>query len=449
MVQSPPSEPVPIALDTLPARADELRRDVERLVAAHGFWEAEARQRRREAEEQAARERELAARLARAEDAFDRTRAAGAARERRAERLLTRARALHDLEPTHRAIGDDDGLVGNILAAAVELASAEKGVYLRPADPFAVVAAEGFDDAPSGSAALSEVARRVAEAREPIVLNDRSEIAALGADVAAASLRNLAGVPIVTGEDLAGVVVLADRREGEFTDEDTRLLLGIGSQAGVALENRRLRQDAEATFAGTLALLCDVIEAKDPYTHGHCEEVAVLALATARLLGFGPEEQHAVFQAGLLHDVGKIAVSDGILLKPGALLPAEREVIEAHPTVGADLVARVPPLRHLAPIIRHHHERHDGAGYPDRLGGDAIPPLARVLGVADAYQAMRSSRPYRPALDPAAARAELRREAGGQFAPEVVEALLRALEATEVTARARWEIWVTPPAANA
>jgi len=471
-----PPTPTPETAAADPAAAlghlDAARAAVGLLAAEGARWEAEAlrqkdiadRARRAEADAEQARaeadalaralageRQELAERLRRAEAAAERARAASeeqarraAERERRSARLVEETCRLHLLQLAQAT--ERDTLFDNILEISVELTGAEKGAYLRPAHPFDILATERFDEARPDSPLLDAAAARVTERQELVVLNNPGEIAALADDPLAASLRNLVGYPIVVREQLTGVVVVANKRDGAFTEEDTQLLLGIGNHAAVAMENRRLRHDIEAAYAGTVALLCDVIEAKDPYTHGHCGEVSALSLATARELGLGPGEQQEAFQAGLLHDVGKVAVSDGILFKPGSLLPAEREVIEVHPAVGADLVRRVPALRHLAPIIHHHHERWDGTGYPDGLSGEAIPLLARVVGAADAYQAMRSTRPYRSALDEAAARGELREGAGTQFDPRVVEAVLRVLAAPEVLEHARRDTLASGPA---
>jgi putative nucleotidyltransferase with HDIG domain len=459
-LDEPPS--LPLDVTTVIDHLAVLREEVITLAADRARWESDARQQQERAEqahqsadaaEQARASAEarartlegerqaLAGQLQHTEAAAEQARAEAenAANrvvmvEQRSSRLIRETCHLHALQLAE--LMAPDTLYDNILEVSVELSGAEKGVYLSPAHPFDILATEQFAEARPESGLLGALAARVAERQDLIVLNDHDEIASLADDPLANVVRNLVGYPIVVRERLTGVVVVANKRTGPFTEEDTQLLLGIGNHAAVALENRRLRRDLESTYAGTVALLCDVIEAKDPYTHGHSEEVAALAMATARELGLGPEEQQAAFQAGLLHDVGKVAISDGILLKPGALLPAERVVIEAHSGVGADLVRRVPALSDLAISVHHHHERWDGTGYPDGLTGEAIPTLARIVGAADAYQAMRSIRPYRPPLDEARARVELREGAGTQFDPRVVDAMLRVLDAAETAAAA-------------
>jgi putative nucleotidyltransferase with HDIG domain len=168
------------------------------------------------------------------------------------------------------------------------------------------------------------------------------------------------------------------------------------------------------------------VDAKDPYTAGHSARVQRIALAVAEELGVPGERLDAVRFGGLFHDIGKIAVPDTILTKPGALEPEEYEVIKRHPVDGADILAHFGRLRDAVPLIRHHHERWDGRGYPDQLSGAEIPQEACVVGLADAWDAMTTDRPYRPALTVEEAAAEVRRCSGTQFSPAVVDAFFAA-----------------------
>jgi putative nucleotidyltransferase with HDIG domain len=169
------------------------------------------------------------------------------------------------------------------------------------------------------------------------------------------------------------------------------------------------------------------VEEKDPYTYRHSERVASMTVELHRELGARAKDLEQRWSAALLHDVGKMAVPTRVLTKASSLTDAEFELIKAHPALGADVVADIELLRHLAPEIRHHHERLDGRGYPDGLKGTEIPHAARVLAVADAFDAMTSDRPYRKACSTADALAELERTAGSQHDPEVVAALGRVL----------------------
>jgi putative two-component system response regulator len=164
------------------------------------------------------------------------------------------------------------------------------------------------------------------------------------------------------------------------------------------------------------------IEARDPYTAGHCERLAHYAVSLGRALGADTAMLKSLWLGGFLHDLGKIAVPDSILLKNGPLETDERSVIQTHPVVGADLVREMRTLDEVRPIIRHHHERFDGSGYPDGLKGEAIPLGARIMAVVDVYDALCTERPYKPALSHREAIDILRQEAeAGAWDPYVVE----------------------------
>ncbi|HEX5323632.1 MAG TPA: HD domain-containing phosphohydrolase [Capsulimonadaceae bacterium] len=178
----------------------------------------------------------------------------------------------------------------------------------------------------------------------------------------------------------------------------------------------------------TIQALAAAVDAKDPYTRGHSQSVAKYASALARHLGLAQEMVDLVHTAGTLHDVGKIGVPDGILNKPGRLDEAERKIMETHPVLGEVIVRKAPQLAATLPAVRHHHERWDGTGYPDRLEGEAIPYIARLLALADCYDAMTSDRPYRKGLPEDVALAEIRKNAGTQFEPNLARAFLAMME---------------------
>lgn len=181
---------------------------------------------------------------------------------------------------------------------------------------------------------------------------------------------------------------------------------------------------AEAAFM-TLAL---TIEARDPHTNGHCERLARHAVRLGRALGLGSEDLDALHRGGYLHDVGKVGVPDAVLLKPGPLTRDEFELMKRHPEIGDSLCAPLQSLRRVRPIIRGHHERLDGSGYPEGLRGDDVPLLAQIVGVVDVFDALTSDRPYRPALSQEeAARHVIREAEQGKFARRHVEAFLDTL----------------------
>jgi putative nucleotidyltransferase with HDIG domain len=189
-----------------------------------------------------------------------------------------------------------------------------------------------------------------------------------------------------------------------------------------------LYERLESAYLGTAEALAAALEAKDSYTASHSRSIAEHAEAVGRLLGMDEAELGMLRYAAIFHDIGKLAIPEAILNKRGPLTEAERREIERHPEVGEQILEPVDFLAPARPFVRHGHERWDGRGYPDGLAGEQIPLGARVVFVCDAYHAMTSDRPYRGALSPEVARRELRRFAGTQFDPSVVDALLRVLD---------------------
>lgn len=174
-----------------------------------------------------------------------------------------------------------------------------------------------------------------------------------------------------------------------------------------------------------LKSLAMTIDARDPYTDGHCERLSKLAVALGTALGLSKDELSALDRGGYLHDIGKIGIPDSILLKPTRLTPEEFELIKQHTIIGDRLCGELRSLRLVRQIVRHHHEVLDGSGYPDGLRGDDVPLLAQIVGVVDLYDAVTSSRPYRDALPPEHAYAELRKECAlGRRNPQIVETFI-------------------------
>lgn len=210
------------------------------------------------------------------------------------------------------------------------------------------------------------------------------------------------------------------RRFDAAAEETARVALKVlaGLRAQAQLATKQL-------LNGLVHSLTAVIDAKDPYTAGHSERVARIAVLVAQALGLSEAQVGDVFLAGLLHDIGKIGTRDEVLWKPGKLTDAEYEEVKRHPVTGERIVASIGPFRRLCPAVRGHHERYDGRGYPDGLAGEGVPLLARVLGVADALDAMMSPRRYRPARSPVEIDRVLEAESGKQFDPAVVAAFAR------------------------
>jgi len=350
---------------------------------------------------------------------------------RRQSALEQMQAALADQDKTNRNLREEllelyrdlraEDLPTLILRIGMRLTNAENGLYVGPAGE-QTIAAIGLDNLPDTiTRALYEFTREVARTEDPVECNDTRKLPD------GVALVNLAAVPVVLKNQLHGVMLVANKRSGPFTDDDTEVLLSIGRHAGVALENQRLHCALSDSYLSTIAVLADAIEAKDPYTRGHCESVAAVAVRVAQRMGFEGDALDQLRYAALLHDVGKIGIPDGILLKPGRLLPEEFLVIKRHSTIGSELVSRVSSLASIAPVILHHHEKFDGSGYPDGLSGDAILLGSRIVGVVDALDAMTTPRPYRDPVSMTDALEELQRCAGGHFDPTVVSVLAEVL----------------------
>lgn len=239
----------------------------------------------------------------------------------------------------------------------------------------------------------------------------------------AKAVRNLIAVPMA-GEGLLGVLLVVNKM-GDFNSVDLKLMSSIGSQSAVFLSNSMLYADLQDLLMGVLRALTATIDAKDPYTCGHSYRVAELSRRLAQEHNLPPERVQRVHLAGLLHDIGKIGVAESTLCKPGRLTDAEYEDIKKHPGLGARILGGIRQLDDVVGWILAHHERLDGRGYPQGLSGKDLPMEARIIGLADSFDAMTSDRTYRKALPLAAASEEIRKHAGTQFDPELVRTFLR------------------------
>lgn len=199
---------------------------------------------------------------------------------------------------------------------------------------------------------------------------------------------------------------------------------------------RQRRQEIQRAYLETIRMLAAAVEARDEYTGGHLERVTRYALAIARNLGWTGERLNEAEMGAILHDIGKIGIRDSILRKNGALTSEEWDHMKTHPIIGAQILRGISFLGPIVPYVRHHHERFDGSGYPDRLAGEAIPIGGRLIAVADTFDAMTSTRPYRQALTPDVALGELRTASGSQLDPAVVEAFVQAYQHREITIEA-------------
>jgi putative nucleotidyltransferase with HDIG domain len=346
------------------------------------------------------------------------------------EQLLALLRAGHSLVN----IENEDELVHRVLYDAVAVLEAQRG---------AIVLAEGPDDRlklralatgklelPSRTNFSQKLAGRCFSRGESILccsVEDDAELKA-AQSIADGSMASVLCVLLRTPRKRLGVIHL-DRGywQKPFSEDDLHLADALAANVSFGIESAQLLRKQRDLFFNTITILAQAVELRDEYTGGHTARVTQFALLLGQNLGLPPADLELIRIGTPLHDIGKIGIDDAILRKPGRLTAEEFAVMQSHTVKGAAIVATIPDLHPIIPIVRSHHERWDGQGYPDRLGGDDIPQLARIVAVCDAFDAMTSNRPYHPdrqGRPPAAAMAELQRQAGRQFDPACVAAFV-------------------------
>ncbi|HYK97048.1 MAG TPA: GAF domain-containing protein [Candidatus Acidoferrales bacterium] len=235
-------------------------------------------------------------------------------------------------------------------------------------------------------------------------------------------------VPLKNRGRLVGVLGAESRSAETFDDEDLVVLQSLANLVATAFENADHMRQMRELYLASVKALAAAVDARDPYTRSHSARVAALSRSVAEEMRLGPDQLRRVQLGALLHDIGKIGIPDAILNKPGPLTEDEWVLMRTHPAVGASILAAVEPLKDLVTIVRTHHERYDGNGYPDRLAGDDIPIEAHIVAAADAFEVIVSRRAYKQAQTVDFACAELRRCRGTQFHPDVVDAFVRVIE---------------------
>jgi putative nucleotidyltransferase with HDIG domain len=229
----------------------------------------------------------------------------------------------------------------------------------------------------------------------------RAHIDLVGEDQGLVGPSHLACITLRTNDRPVGILQIARGGDQPGFDADDRTLLKVcASQIAASIDNSRLYQQLKDQNMQTIAALAAAIDARDPYTAGHSEQVRRYAVRLGEVLGLPPQRVEYIHYGALLHDIGKIGIRDYILLKPGPLSEEEYAIMQTHPTIGADILRKIKALREVIPIIECHHERMDGRGYPRRATGVQIREEARIVAIADAYDAMTSHRAYRRAMEP-------------------------------------------------
>jgi len=245
--------------------------------------------------------------------------------------------------------------------------------------------------------------------------------------------RNMIVVPVYCKGNMLGVLQAINKLEGAFSEDDLEMLETVANLVGTAMENALLFQEQREIFLGITTAFAEALEQRDTYTGGHTHRVRDYSIVIAHQMGLSPEECNEINLSAILHDIGKIGVSDKVLQKPGKLDHNEFLEMSRHPECGAEILEHVKSLRNMLGGVRHHHERFDGNGYPDRIHGENIPLIARIISVADAFDAMTSTRAYRNALPHETALKELNDCSGKQFDPLVVAAFVEAYKQGEIS----------------
>jgi putative nucleotidyltransferase with HDIG domain len=288
------------------------------------------------------------------------------------------------------------------------------------------------------------LAKRMGEG-VPLLIEHPCDVSMLDSDI-----RSLIATPLKIRENTFGMVtgVMVKEEASPFSEKDLYYLNFMARRAAFVIENIALYENIYENLFATLYAFVEAIEARDPYTKQHSSRVAEVALTIGQELGCSHEELDRLGFSGHLHDIGKIGIRDSILLKSGPLTKDEFKVIKKHPTIGANIIGHLGLMSEEQRIIRHHHERWDGSGYPDALKGEAIPFLSRVLAVADVYDAMASDRAYRQRIADEIIIETIRNNAGTQFDQGVVDGFLGAYARGAFSSKENLDIVNSKPRRN-
>ena len=232
--------------------------------------------------------------------------------------------------------------------------------------------------------------------------------------------------PLKIKDKIIGAINIATEDHTEFSSSDLKLFTTLSHNVGIFVENVRLYKDLKEIFISTVYTLAETIEMRDNYTGNHTKRVMEYSYAIGEILGMDKNALEELRLSAILHDIGKIGVRDDVLLKPGKLTDEEFALMKKHPVFGEEILKKIKGMEHIIPGVKHHHERHDGRGYPDGLKGDEIELNAKIISVADTFDAMTSDRPYRKGMDPKIAIEELVRCSGTQFDGKIVDAFVKA-----------------------
>jgi putative nucleotidyltransferase with HDIG domain len=347
------------------------------------------------------------------------------------EQLLALLRAGHHLGH----LESEDELLHSVLNDAVSALDAQRGAIVladRTGEGLRLRAlASGLGEVPSRPGFSQSLALRSYTTGESILcrkVNEDPELA-MAQSIAEGAMASVLCVLLRTPRRRLGVLHL-DRGplQRPFTKDDLHLADALAATVSAGIESAQLLQQQRELFLSTITVLAQAIDLRDDTTGNHTARVSKYAELLSKELNLDATDMKWIRLGTPLHDIGKIGIDDAILRKPGALTPEEYRIMQSHTVKGAAILGSVPELTPVIPIVRSHHERWDGNGYPDRLAGEAIPRLARIVAVADTFDAMTSDRPYRKGMAPEVAFSEVQKQSGKQFDPECAAAFLNMKE---------------------
>jgi HD-GYP domain-containing protein (c-di-GMP phosphodiesterase class II) len=275
------------------------------------------------------------------------------------------------------------------------------------------------------------IAGQVARTGKPLIVNDVARSANFHKmidDTTGFITKSLVCAPLSVNRQILGVIEVLNKRDGSvFNENDLGMVVSVATTVAMAIDNTRLHQKMLEAYKDTIFAVASVVDAKDHYARGHSRRVMEYSVRAGTVLCLGAEELETLEYAGMLHDIGKISIDATILNKPGPLSHDEWKVIYTHPTIGAELLMEIPFLEKASELVLYHHEHYNGKGYPNGFKGEEIPLGARLLSVAEAFDAMTTAHAYRTALSIDEAAAELHKCSGSQFCPIAVKAFISGL----------------------
>ena len=352
------------------------------------------------------------------------------------DNLFSMLARFQEMGVAHTRTDDLENLCKIIVEYATDLLNTKMGSLMlinKATNELEIIAARGLTDEVVRTTKMQVgegIAGRVAQEGKPIFCEDiEKDVRFMRHSNVKYASSSFIAVPLKVKNKVIGVLNINSANDGrKITSKDMKLVSILADQAAVEIENINLYNDMKEMYLGTIQTLAQAIDAKDPYTKGHTERVTKYAVAIAKEMNLPWKLIRNIEFASLIHDIGKIGIKDSVLSKPGKLSDSEYEAVKKHPQIGEQIIAPIEFLTNIAPLVLYHHEHYNGEGYLEGLRGEEIPIGARIINVADAYEAMTSDRPYSKRSSPSDAAKELKDKSGIQFDPKVVKAFFKVLE---------------------